>query len=334
VDSSTPIVVNVLFAPSGDIARQYVGLVVTTKYTADQLSIVGADQAIEVEANSYKGKTTTNLAGATKGSGTAPYDAEYMVSIGDKFDYEINFETSSDVSGANVLSYDVSINYNKYFVQAEFANNPYTEIELAKSNMQIKAGSFAIADNPNGKFGDQVITFTVESKDGTPLLTTSGLLMKLPFLTVLPADNQQFDPDNLLDKDNNSLGRFDMSHTLSVTGCYSHESDQVEVGIREICTGNLRLLYVGDMNGQAPTVQPNPISSNGGTIDYSVPFDQPGEIAIYNTTMQKVAVIYNGELKQGRQSVEIPVDKLSNGAYYFKITMGNKAEMGRLIIQK
>ena len=88
------------------------------------------------------------------------------------------------------------------------------------------------------------------------------------------------------------------------------------------------------MTGGLAKVAPNPISGNGGTIEYSVPFDQQGEISIYNSTMQKVATIYDGQMVEGRQTIDVPVNELANGAYYFKITMGQKEELGRLVIQK
>lgn len=322
--------VSVSYDPSTPFNKEYVELVIGHNY-GNNITISGDETALYLGSKSLFGNTTSNVTGATADRSQTP--PRYLVSIGDEFDYEITFE--GNANGADITEFTVNLNYNSYFVQPKFGINELDNIDLGAGNAQIRANTFTIFDNLiNPQKGSKSISFVVESSDDQPILTNAGLIATLPFLAVLPADNELFDPTEVV-AGNENFGVFDMSHTLTgIVGCYENTADLIEVGIREICEGTLRLLYIGDLEGQAAGVTPNPINNSGGTIEYSVPFDQQGEIAIYNATMQKVATIYNGMLKQGRQSIDIPVSDLANGSYYFKITMGQKQELGRLIIQK
>lgn len=330
VNGGESIEVIVSYDPSKVFNKEYVGLVIGHNY-GNNLSISNAETALFLGTKSLFGNTTSNVTGATADRSLTP--PLYLVSIGDEFDYEITFV--GNANGADITEFRVNLNYNSYFLQPNFGINELDKIALGTGNAQIRAGTFSIFDNVmNPQKGSMTISFVIESNNGQPILTNAGTIARLPFLAVLPADNKPFNPEEVV-TGNKNLGVFDMSHTLTgIVGCYENTADLIEVGIREICTGTLRLLYIGDLEGEAAGVTPNPVNNAGGTIEYSVPFDQQGEIAIYNATMQKVSTVYNGMLKQGRQSIDIPVSELANGSYYFKITMGQKQELGRLIIQK
>jgi len=298
-------------------------------------NLIGINQnigAITVSSKFFDGSTSSNVTGAVASPSSNGFDKKFMISIGDDFFYEIN--TNSDVSNAEVQSVDVELFYNRFFVQPEFSMSDLSKIELANNSMEILPTSFTNEAVGGGVIGSQVIKFTIQSTNGAPVLANPTTLVRLPFLAVLPADSDEFDPKEVLGTKGENLGLFDMSHTISDADCYKHSQDRVEVGITEICTGDLRLLYIGDLAGTPPSVQPNPISTNGGTIEYSVPFDRPGQIVLYDASMKQVAVLYDGIMKQGRQTIEIPSSQLANGSYFFKIEMGKEKAMGRLVIQK
>lgn len=322
--------VNIFYTPTAKTGIFNLDLNIEHKYAV--LSITGADQSVTVSSKAFDGHTTSNVTGASSGPSSNGFDKKFMVSIGDAFFYEIN--TTKDATGADVQRIDVTVNYNRFFVKPEFTNTDFSKIELANNNMVIVPASLSIEPVAGAVVGSQVIKFTVQSTDGTPVLASPTTLLRLPFLAVLPADSDKFDPKDVLGTKGENLGLFDMSHTISNADCYAHTQDRVEVGIREICTGDLRLLYIGDLAGIPPVVRPNPISTNGGTIEYSVPFDRPGQIVLYDASMKQVAVLYDGIMKQGRQTVEVPASQLANGAYFFKIEMGQEKAMGTIVIQK
>ena len=323
--------VNILYNPSVLIGNTSLDLNIEHQYGVN-LSVSNNQDAITVSSKAFDGSTSSNVTGAATSPSSNGYDKKFMISIGDDFFYEIN--TNTDVTNANVQSVDVELNYNRFFVQPEFSEFDLSKIELANNNMEIIPTSFSNEAVVGGVMGSQVIKFTIQSTNGAPVLANPTTLVRLPFLAVLPADSEEFDAQEVLGTKGENLGLFNMSHTISDEDCYAHTQDRVEVGITEICTGDLRLLYIGDLAGTPPSVQPNPISTNGGTIEYSVPFDRPGQIVLYDASMKQVAVLYDGVMKQGRQSVEIPSSQLANGSYFFKIEMGKEKAMGRLVIQK
>ena len=322
--------VNILFTPSAKIGIIDLDLNIEHQYS--DLSISGADKSITVSSKSFAGSTSSNITGATASPSSNNFDKKFMISIGDAFFYEIS--TNTDVTNADVQRVSVNLNYNRFFVQPEFDSTDYSKIELGSNSAVIVPGTFKNNALPGGVMGSRVISFDIQSTDGTPVLSTPRTILRLPFLAVLPADSDNFDPKEVLGTKGENLGLFDMHHTVSGAECYAHTQDSIEVGIREICTGDLRLLYIGDLSGEGPTVQPNPISTNGGTIEYSVPFDRPGQIVLYDAAMKQVAVLYDGVMKQGRQTVEVPASQLANGSYYFKIEMGQEKAMGTIVIQK
>lgn len=322
--------VNIFYTPTAKTGVIELDLNIEHQYKV--LSITGADKSVNVSSKSFDGYSISNVTGATSGPSKTDYDKRFMISIGDAFFYEIS--TTSDETAADVQSLDVTLNYNRFFVKPEFSETDFSKIEIPNSSTVILPSSFKIEEKPGGVMGSQIIRFTIQSTDGNPILTTPGTLLRFPFLAVLPSDSQNFNPKDVLGTKGENLGLFDMSHTISGADCYTHSQDSVEVGIREICTGDLRLLYIGDLAVKAPVVRPNPISTNGGTIEYSVPFDRPGQIVLYDAAMKQVAVLYDGVMKEGRQSVEIPASQLANGAYFFKIEMGQEKAMGTIIIQK
>jgi len=324
--------VNIFYTPTGFIPPlTKLDLNIEHSY-GDLIGINQNIGAITVSSKFFDGSTSSNVTGAVASPSSNGFDKKFMISIGDDFFYEIN--TNSDVSNADVQSVDVELFYNRFFVQPEFSMSDLSKIELANNSMEILPTSFTNEAVVGGVIGSQLIKFTIQSTNGAPVLANPTTLVRLPFLAVLPADSDEFDPKEVLGTKGENLGLFDMSHTISDADCYMHTQDKVEVGIKEICTGDLRLLYIGDLAGTPPSVQPNPISTNGGTIEYSVPFDRPGQIVLYDASMKQVAVLYDGIMKQGRQTIEIPSSQLANGSYFFKIEMGKEKAMGRLVIQK
>lgn len=323
--------VNIIYNPSVLIGVTKIDLNIEHQYGVD-LTVSGNQGAITVSSKAFDGTTNSNVTGASTELSTNGYDKRFMISIGDAFFYEII--TTKDASGADVQSIDVELNYNRFFVKPEFSKDDLTKIELANNNMEIIPSSYKDEVVSGGAIGSQLIRFTVQSKNGIPVLTTPTTLLRLPFLAVLPADSDEFDAQQVLGTKGKNLGLFNMSHTLSDEDCYKHTQDRVEVGIEEICTGDLRLLYIGDLAGTSPTVLPNPITISGGRIEYSVPFDRPGQITLYDASMKQVSVLYDGMMHQGRQSVEVPASELSNGSYFYKIEMGKEKAVGRLVIQK
>ena len=319
------------YTPSGLINRQFVELILDHDY-GNNLAINGADQALEVESEFFVGNTLTNITGASSSTPTDPdYDTEYMVSIGDEFEYQIGL--TGNASGTDAQTITININYNNLFTSPLIEEGNNTPNITSDANAQVRAGSYSVAPDVNGPKGSMVMTFTLESTDGTSIFANNNIIASVPFRVVLPAVNEAGALGEI-GQDEDSYGRFDISHTLTgLPTCYAHTEDDVLLAIEEICVGDYRALYVSNFNFEELTVSPNPASSSA-TIEYTVPYDMPGEIVLYNSAMQQVKTLFSGDMKEGVRTADVPVSELANGTYFFKVKIGEKQQLGRIVIEK
>ncbi|MFN3196043.1 MAG: hypothetical protein ACE364_08855 [Chlorobiota bacterium] len=319
------------YTPTGLINRQFVELIIDHDY-GNNLAINGADEALEVESEFFVGNTQTNVTGASSSNPTNPdYDTEYMVSIGDEFEYQIGL--TGNASGTDAQTITVNINYNSLFTSPLIEEGNNMPNITSEASAEVQPGSYSVAPDANGPKGSMVMTFTLQSTDGSSIFANNNIIASVPFRVVLPAVNEEGALGEI-GQDDDSYGRFDMSHTLTdLPTCYAHTEDDVLLAIEEICVGDYRALYVSDFNFGEPNVTPNPASS-AATIEYTVPYDMPGEIILYNSAMQQVKTLYSGEMKEGVRTADVPVSELSNGTYFFTVKIGEKQQMGRIVIEK
>jgi hypothetical protein len=320
------------YSPSGLINRQFVELVLVHQY-GNNLAISGANEALEVESEFFVGNTLTNITGAARSASNNPdYDAEYMVSIGDNFEYQVGL--NGDASGVDAQAVTISVNFNSLFTFPFIMDgNTTPTIETDVANAQVRADSYKVTEDVNGDKGSMIMSFVLESNDGNSIFANNSILASIPFTVVLPAVSEEGALGGI-GKDEDSFGRFDMSHTISdLPTCYAHTEDDIQLAIREICVGEYRTLYVSNFNFNEPLVSPNPANSSA-TIEYTVPYDMPGEIVIYNSAMQKVKTLFSGDMQEGVRTADVPVSELSNGTYFFKVKIGEKQQLGRLVIEK
>jgi hypothetical protein len=84
---------------------------------------------------------------------------------------------------------------------------------------------------------------------------------------------------------------------------------------------------------------PNPFNPST-TIQYSVPNAVDGmttskvTLKVYDILGSEVAILVNGEKSAGKYEVRFDAGNLTSGAYFFKLTMGNKSLYGKMILQK
>jgi len=329
--------VTMIYTPSGVMTDAVTGLDLSDHNYGANLAISGTPSTvITLSSFTNSGSTETIITNSSVDrnptvEGFEDYDTEFMLSIGDDFDYEIDFSLNG--SNVDAQSVTVNINYNKLFAfPLPNGADPYTAITTDIPNARIKAESFSNEPAATGPAGSMVLSFVLETQDGNTIFNSNGIMARVPFTVVLPSVDENGQVTELAGS--NTFGRFDVSHTITdLPACYTHEEDLALIAVEEICIGELRTIYISGLPFTEPTVTPNPASSEA-TIEYTVPYDQPGEIAIYNSSMKQVGTLYSGEMKEGVNTVDVPVSELSNGVYYFKVTIGEQQQLGRVIIAK
>lgn len=95
--------------------------------------------------------------------------------------------------------------------------------------------------------------------------------------------------------------------------------EQITLDLDPVCGMGYRPLELSNYNNNAGLVSPNPVTSAGGKIEFSLAFDSETIVRIVNSTGEVVAVLNDSKLSAGNHSIAIPVEKLANGTYYYEI---------------
>jgi hypothetical protein len=118
------------------------------------------------------------------------------------------------------------------------------------------------------------------------------------------------------------------------TDCITLTSDSTSISLNNYCSSSLRPLVVAKGSYDFAPIVPNPINDLGGEIKFSLAFDGMVDINVYNINGEVVASIIHQSLANGSYSVRIPVEKLSSGRYWVKMSSGGYEKVQELIIAK
>ncbi len=69
------------------------------------------------------------------------------------------------------------------------------------------------------------------------------------------------------------------------------------------------------------TLNPNPLTRDGGMIEFTLPTRQSVEITIYSVLGEKIVTLVNSTIDSGSHQASIPVDRLSTGAYIVRMVV-------------
>jgi len=78
---------------------------------------------------------------------------------------------------------------------------------------------------------------------------------------------------------------------------------------------------------------PNPFNPST-IIKFILPEKANVELSVYNSLGEKVADVFNGELKEGYQEIEFSAESLASGIYFYRIKTGNFVESKKMILIK
>jgi hypothetical protein len=81
-------------------------------------------------------------------------------------------------------------------------------------------------------------------------------------------------------------------------------------------------------------IVPNPVGSSGTNLDFEIALDGWTEILVINSKGEVVATPVAQFMKPGKYTVNLPVNELSSGAYFVRLTSGPFTEVKELIIHK
>lgn len=238
------------------------------------------------------------------------------VEIGSSINASIRLDAGADISLADVKEVQFTLNYQ----DANGARILNTTDGGIVINPALTAEGWVL-DNKSVQAADGIATFTLRSTGAASLNSVAGTeIATVQFLTTL---------DRAVQKVDLRLGAVAVGNT-----CVNLTTTNGEITLNPTCALSYRGVMGSGVNFALGNVNPNPVSTGTATIDFSVAYTAPTEIVIYNTQGQVVTRAVRQTLQPGHYTVSIPVDALSNGAYYYKMTSGAYTETKELIISK
>ncbi len=301
-----PIIVDVGQTSTIDIAYAptTVGThVATLEVTSDAVTTPVASETVTGIAQSFARNFTV--------SGPAT-----PVEIGSSQNASIRLDAGADISLADVKEVQFTLNYQDGS-GARILNTTEGGIVI---NPALAAQGWLI-DNKSVQAADGIARFTLRSTGAASLNSVAGTeVATVQFLTTL---------DRAVQKVDLRLAAVAVGNT-----CVNLTTTNGEITLNPTCALSYRGVMGSGVNFALGNVNPNPVSTGSATIDFSVAYTAPTEIVIYNTQGQVVTSAVRQTLQPGHYTVTIPVDALSNGAYYYKMTSGAYTETKELIISK
>lgn len=118
-------------------------------------------------------------------------------------------------------------------------------------------------------------------------------------------------------------------------GLINNPNTQVTLALSKTCAMGLRPLVISDFTNTAPgLISPHPVTANGSNIDFSIAFDSETMIRIVDIKGETVAILKDEKMKAGKYSLPIPVEKLSNGVYFYEISSEHLNSKDKFTVQK
>lgn len=116
--------------------------------------------------------------------------------------------------------------------------------------------------------------------------------------------------------------------------CVDIEPGTGNIDVNPVCAMNLRHVNVSGTQFALKQVNPNPVTSSGTDIHFSVGFAMPTRVDIINSNGEIVNTLVNEQLNEGEYTLHLVPTSLSSGAYTIRMQSGVFTQTQPLIINK
>jgi hypothetical protein len=198
------------------------------------------------------------------------------------------------------------------------------------SFLKIDEGTVAVGSHLQGDF--EIMDIVINDNDlsfrlvanGANILNGNGEIAKFRFSTFLPkAELPSMDSELSLD-----------IQAAGDNPCLGVETTGNSLRLKDFCVENLRLVIPGSVEYSLAEVTPNPVTSSGTNIEFSLGLTAWTELTIYNSMGEMVSRPISKILESGNYEVPVPVDELTSGAYFIRLQSGPFTQDRKLIISK
>ena len=249
--------------------------------------------------------------------------SQTSVVAGESFDYSVNLSAGEDLSMANVKEFSLKMRYKKDFVLINLSTIKIGTLLDGKFNMNFDIQTI----DPDNNIDEITFTYTAI---GNNFLQGSGQIVSARFNSFLPW-YAVTDPDTKIKEDTVTF-----SYDIAVIGsrCLDISNSVTSVELMPTCVNTLRNIKISGVNYSFMEIVPNPVGSNGGKMRFDLGLDGYTELTVYSAAGELKEKLFSQDMKAGSYIVDIPVDKLTSGAYMCVLTSGEYREQRTLIVRK
>jgi len=344
-------IVLLTYTPSAkyDVAGKSIEMVVETDIVnpADQ----PAPLSFELTSNNFV-KATTSLVKKDDGNALNPLNERinYNIDSHRNLDYVVSLDANPDIVDAALSTLDITVEYRRSYLTydnlegVELLGNYANGYDILNLNTSYRFEQNATKGNKYDVI--EVISFTVNGQ-GNNVINAGGDFFVVHFNTGIPNipatgltdGNMNLNGDQLYleGRDQGSTETYINTSLVDPSGsaCASITSPaQITIDLDPVCGMGLRPLSLSDFTNSASLISPNPVTSSGASIEFSIAFDSETVVRIIDTKGEIVAVLNNSKLNAGEHTLNIPVEKLANGVYFYEIESTDLKVKDKFIVNK
>lgn len=241
--------------------------------------------------------------------------------------YTINTNPVSFNNFVKVNELNIELSYSKFFLALKHLDKTPKSYSIYRGKNIPEDWMISIDAFFDSNGEKETIKINLSGK--TPLLfETNQEIISAQFLSFLPVYSER----NEVTKSK----RIELSHKISTMNkCLSFiDTQKVTITLNEICADKFRPILLSSSNYNLALVSPNPISSKGGILKFSIAFDDWVELNLYSITGELIYNFVSGNLQSGEYEVQLPIDLLQNGTYYIDLKSGEFQDRQKIIILK
>ena len=112
--------------------------------------------------------------------------------------------------------------------------------------------------------------------------------------------------------------------------CISHKASGGNIEM-STCAINLRGLFFGEKY-TLQTPNPSPINTPTFTLKYTISYEQPALIEIYNSMGERVKTVVNGVSAKGDHEDVINTNEIGDGVFYIKMSVGAFSDTKKIVV--
>ncbi|MDQ1266848.1 MAG: hypothetical protein QG635_2001, partial [Bacteroidota bacterium] len=230
--------------------------------------------------------------------------------IGQLIECNITLENGDDISCARL---------SKLRIRVTSSNQAVQLIPDSIETGSLLNGKFLL-ENIKKEKGDSSVSFELNSINGA-LLSGFGDLASLKLKALLPSGASD-------------ISDISVEVTPVGTACINMTASDAKIVIKPTCAMQLRKIQGSDYQYGLHEISPNPVKNSGGNIVFSIGLEAYTELVIYNSESLYNQTIVSKDLPAGKYTIDIPIDKLTSGTYFCRLTSGPYQETKKFVITK